>query len=350
MSAWRAALTMTTLALGCAPTQTTEPAVGGTSSTSEGSTSADPAPMGAGSSVGTAADGGSETGPAPEPTSTGIGEDTTTRGQEPTTTGEPDASTGTSTGDAIDPGPAGPCAATDAVLLTDFGDRRLYQYDDVVSKSTFEPGFVDTPEYADYVDFIEDNDPNYPEDLFDAVELHEAGQADYTDPVIVDLFEGMLDGSFGELTPTMCVQSAFVDLQNQDYPLWDAASEAAAIVLVRENGGRTELRAYVQTQDAMLSVMTIDYLLAAIADLDDGWQMRAHFHIHPFVFSGAFSGFLGYVVPSQPDLNTYQSLSADYGLEEAWISNGLHSLQMTADEFNAIEVNLATPSSAAFDL
>ncbi|MEM9459564.1 MAG: hypothetical protein AAGF11_35635 [Myxococcota bacterium] len=224
-------------------------------------------------------------------------------------------------------------------LLMDFGDIRLYLYEEVVSRQTFSQSAVDTPLQQQYIEFLEQVDADWPSvDVFDQLALLAHQRDVFVDAGIDDgaLWDALIDGSIGEVTSVICLHSIFFDLQNQDFPVWNASTELAAAVLTQEIDGQTHIRAYIQTQDGILGVFDNSFIDAAEDDLAAGWDMLAHFHSHPFAPDNQFGDVAGTVIPSDPDIATFQSLSATHDLREAWISNGIHSLRLLDEEFNAL--------------
>jgi hypothetical protein len=71
------------------------------------------------------------------------------------------------------------------------------------------------------------------------------------------------------------------------------------------------------------------------ADVADGWELRAHMHSHPLSPDGQYD-IAGTVLPSSADIQTYRRLRDELGLQEAWITNGIHSARYGADEFDAL--------------
>lgn len=240
---------------------------------------------------------------------------------------------------STDTGEPSRCAPTQPLeLLDDQGGLRLYRYDTVVDDTTFAVAAVASPTQAEYVAWLEQIDAQYPDvDVFDQHDLLARQRDVFVEAGLDDgaLWDALIEGSVGELSDVICFQSIVVDQQNQDWPLWDAGSEAGAAVLLRESGGQTELRAYIVTQDAVAGVPDNQYIQLAAADLSEGWTFFAHFHNHFYASDNPYD-LAGTTIPSDPDISTYQSLAAQYGIEEAWISNGVHSLVLEAAEFDLL--------------
>ncbi len=307
---------------------------------------ADGDPMGEGTGTSASDDGSSTQDPGDDITSTGAeqpdgsgvtsgGEQSTGPDPDSTTSADTDVDTDTDT----DGSPANCAPVQPPEMLMDLGDIRLYVYEEVVSSQTFSQSAVETPEQEQYIDYLEQVNEDWPSvDVFDQLDLLAHQRDVFVDAGLDDgaLWDALIDGSIGEVTSVICLHSIFFDLQNQDFPLWDAPTELGASVLRQEIDGEVHIRAYIQTQDAMLGVPNSSYLDATSDDLAEGWEFFAHFHSHPYAPDNQFGDIAGTVIPSDPDIGTYHSLYATYDLQEAWISNGIHSLRMVEREFNAL--------------
>lgn len=71
----------------------------------------------------------------------------------------------------------------------------------------------------------------------------------------------------------------------------------------------------------------------ALADIRDGWTFYAHLHNHPFFPENPHGDLAGTPVPSEDDAELYRELAVWGRLERAWITNGLHTLELPMAEF-----------------
>lgn len=71
----------------------------------------------------------------------------------------------------------------------------------------------------------------------------------------------------------------------------------------------------------------------ASRDLAAGWKLYAHLHNHPFFPENPHGDLAGTPVPSEDDAQLYRELAVWGRLERAWITNGLHTLELPMSQF-----------------
>jgi hypothetical protein len=236
---------------------------------------------------------------------------------------------------------AAPCkSAGTQILLRATSRARTYRYAEVVAASTYAPGRVDTPTYAAFLDFLAEVNERVDVDVFDQRALLERQRAifeRYLGAEAAELHRRVLDGEVGTLGDTTCLESALFDLQSRDWPLSAGPVEMGALVLERTVGDVAEVRAYVKTQaqSTVAGISMADVMARVDADLERGWQLRAHLHSHP-LFPDARIDVAGTVIPSDADAATYRRLRDSHGLQEAWIINGADAAVYRADELDRL--------------
>lgn len=222
-------------------------------------------------------------------------------------------------------------------LLLDQPGKRLYVFTEELDAITFSEQRVQTQAYEEYYDFLADLAVSVGVDTFDQLALLQR-QRDvyvmYLGPEEAPRFDALINGDVGEITTIPCLQSMILELQFNDFSPVVDFSEAGAMVLTRSQGGTTLVRTYVLTQTSSLGVSFADVEPLVIADIGQGWELLAAFHNHPFAPDNTID-IAGTTIPSSPDARLFRRLRDELDLQEAWISNGVHSLRLTADEFDA---------------
>jgi hypothetical protein len=234
------------------------------------------------------------------------------------------------------------CEPTSAPILLDASATdRLYVYSAPLDSTTFSEVQVDTPMYEAFLSYLQEVNATADVNVFDQRALLER-QRDvfirFLGPEAGEFHQRVLDGEVGQLGKVTCLQSVLFDLQNADWPLSDGPVEMGALVLQRQVGAGTELRAYVKTQEQndFLGLSMAELMPLVEADVVDGWQLLAHMHSHPLVPDGTFD-IAGTVLPSSPDSQHYRDLRDQLGMLEAWITNGTDSARYVAAEFDELE-------------
>jgi hypothetical protein len=224
--------------------------------------------------------------------------------------------------------------------LTSSSAARTYRYTETVRPVTFSQTRRSSATYTSFIAFLEQVNETADVDVFDQRALLER-QRDvflrYLGEEAAALHQAMLDGEVGILTDVTCFQSILFDLQSRDWPLSLGPVEMGAYILERPVSGGTQLRAYVKTQEQgdVTGISLADLDSRVDTDLAAGWQLRAHLHSHPLSPDGPYD-IAGTVIPSDADANTYRRLRDEKGLQEAWITNGIHSSRFPDSQFDQL--------------
>lgn len=114
----------------------------------------------------------------------------------------------------------------------------------------------------------------------------------------------------------------------------DHPSEFGAYILIRAE----EARIYFSTQNRVglrssPAMMEVDALIEK--DLATGWQLQGHLHNHPFDFNHPVH-FMGGPSPSISDVEAYQDRIARWGLKQAWVTNGFHTIELEARDLERL--------------
>lgn len=242
--------------------------------------------------------------------------------------------------DALKAGPARTTCVpkTTPTLLSATSTERVYRFTEEVDSLTFSVGRVDTPEYDEYIEFLEDLSIERGIDVFDQRAVLERQRdvfVEFLGPEEGVLFDLILDGEVGELSEVHCLESLLIDMQNNDFPIVDAPTETGALILKRRISGKDFIRVYVITQKGKLSVSFRNVMSRVRTDVAAGWSLFAHFHSHPFAPDNSLD-IAGTAIPSSADANSYRQLRDEFGLQEAWLSNGVDSNRILAEDFDQL--------------
>ncbi len=146
----------------------------------------------------------------------------------------------------------------------------------------------------------------------------------------------IIDGKIGIVAPMSCLESLAFDIQNRQFPLSEISSEMETMVLSREISGTEVLRVYVHTVATPFVPKSPELVAMIERDVADGWQLAAHLHNHPFLFNNSSGDIAGIVAPSEGDVLSHIELRDELALGEAWITNGIHTLRVEADELEKL--------------
>ncbi|WP_141735156.1 hypothetical protein [Oligoflexus tunisiensis] len=174
-------------------------------------------------------------------------------------------------------------------------------------------------EYRDYANGQADTDPFVllarQREIFEKVYGPQSG--------VVQSFRLIEKGEVGRIGGNICVESMLMGEHLKYHPLNVPGSEFSAHIY--RKGTRLKVFAAFFEQSSMAAPQVIIKAAAAHELQQNGWNLVAFLHNHPFAFDNPYGDIAGTVIPSEPDLMTFRELFQSRGLGAAWVTNGLHS-------------------------
>lgn len=132
--------------------------------------------------------------------------------------------------------------------------------------------------------------------------------------------------------PINCIEWLQFDFQNRRIPVLERPTEFISYILRSADKKKLMIIYYTRNEDGIGRLGPLSAKVEAAKA--DGWQVQASFHPHNFhPDQPAMNGILA---PSGPDSQLYKVHAASLGLEEAWITNGLHTFRMAASDFDKL--------------
>ncbi|MBI3558212.1 MAG: hypothetical protein HY074_18250 [Deltaproteobacteria bacterium] len=148
-------------------------------------------------------------------------------------------------------------------------------------------------------------------------------------PEEVKKFDLILKHQAGRIHPSHCLEQLLFNEHLVRQKSVAAQTEFAALILTRG----TDLKIYF-TSGFQMSPPTLSRFDDVLtADLATGWSLTSLLHNHIFFFGNAPGDIAGTTIPSNPDVETFLNYARRFQLKEAWITNGIDSITMTAREF-----------------
>jgi predicted small lipoprotein YifL len=160
--------------------------------------------------------------------------------------------------------------------------------------------------------------------------------------------EVVLAGRAGQIAPVNCLESWLLARQSARHPMLEWPTELGAFVLRKQDAGGQRLRVYFSSGNRVGGRISQEVLARIDEDLKQGWVVLAHLHNHPFMFDRkpgdrtwateeTQDDIGGGVSPSTTDVWFYRSNHAHTGLRGAWVTNGFHTLHLTAAELPLLQ-------------
>lgn len=160
-------------------------------------------------------------------------------------------------------------------------------------------------------------------------------------PRDVDNSRALLLGRAGALSPVSCLEWRLFQWQTRRFPMLAHPTEVGAYVL----RGHGRLRVYVSGADRVGMKLRGEVSERVEADVARGFVPVAHFHNHNFMFDRVPGDRMwttpetvddvgGTLAPSLTDVQAYRQMRAAFGLQGAWVTNGLDSARFTAEDID----------------
>jgi hypothetical protein len=129
--------------------------------------------------------------------------------------------------------------------------------------------------------------------------------------------------------PANCLERLLIGMQNERMPILETSTEFAAVILRSADGSRLRVYHFAKNSGGFGG---LGELLAPVGrDHRAGWTVHAFLHNHNFRAGPNVSS--GVTAPSAADAQSQLSLAANLQLQEAWITNGIHTIRIPAAEF-----------------
>jgi len=153
----------------------------------------------------------------------------------------------------------------------------------------------------------------------------------------------VLDGRVGRITPIGCLEAMLWKWQAARYPMLEHPTEFGAFVM-RGNG---RIRIYLSSADLVGQKGRRAVTERMQGDRRAGFRLFAHIHNHPFLLDRVIGDRMwtleftkrdvaGALAPSMTDVQFFRNLRQSSGLEEGWVTNGMHTARFRADEFDVL--------------
>lgn len=131
------------------------------------------------------------------------------------------------------------------------------------------------------------------------------------------------------IRPAGCLERFLVGYQHARVDTFVAPTEFMAMVLRSADGARLRIYFYTINQDGIGRVGPVSE--PALVDVAQGWRVMIGMHTH--VFHPGQPLLDGIVAPSVPDADFNANFAVSGGMQEAWITNGVHTVRIPAAAF-----------------
>jgi len=133
----------------------------------------------------------------------------------------------------------------------------------------------------------------------------------------------------GKIRPIQYLEAQLLDYQLSRYPLFSWPTEFHGFIITHDS--LKLVRVYFAASDQPWPPKPNLILERLKKELNQGWTFKYHLHNH---YEPRSRQYLGILAPSMADAQYYQFLLEDFKLENALITNGFHTVEITKNEFS----------------
>lgn len=134
--------------------------------------------------------------------------------------------------------------------------------------------------------------------------------------------------TLGKIRPINYFESQLLDYQISRYPLLSHPTEFHGFILFHDS--LKLVKVYFAASDQPWPPKPNIILKAVKNDLQKGWTFKCHLHNH---YEPKSNHYLGILAPSMTDVQYYLFLTEEFNLEQAFITNGFHTVEIQKGEF-----------------
>jgi hypothetical protein len=155
--------------------------------------------------------------------------------------------------------------------------------------------------------------------------------------------DAILQGKAGTLGAASCLEWRLFQRQAHRFPMLERPTEFGAYVL----RGHGRIRVYLSGADRVGGKLRHEVRDRVVADVAKGFAPVAHLHNHPFMFDrkpgdrtwateDTLQDIAGALAPSLTDVQAYRGMREYFGLQGAWVTNGLDTSRFSAEDFDRL--------------
>jgi hypothetical protein len=153
----------------------------------------------------------------------------------------------------------------------------------------------------------------------------------------------VLEGKAGVLGPISCLEWRLFQRQARRFPMLERPTEFGAYVL----RGHGQIRVYLSGADRAGMKLRHEVRDRVVADVSRGFAPVAHGHNHNFMFDRkpgdrmwtteeSVNDVGGTIAPSLTDVQAWRMMREHFGLQGAWVTNGLDTARYTSEDFDRL--------------
>ena len=139
-------------------------------------------------------------------------------------------------------------------------------------------------------------------------------------------------GSLGKIRAINYLEAQILNYQVSKYPLFSQPTEFHCFILSHPEKGK--LRVYIGASNTEWPPHPTVIIDAVEQEQEKGWKLTGHLHNH---YCKKDKDYVGILAPSMSDAQYYKMLKERFGVEKTFITNGMHTVEIEAKDFEQFE-------------
>ena len=137
----------------------------------------------------------------------------------------------------------------------------------------------------------------------------------------VNIFNLLIDKEIAEIRNINCVESILFAAHNKRFPMIQSHEEFSAYIF--DKGEKIRILLSITKEERLGAPSLESWYYKIEKYIDEGWELHAFIHNHPFFLKYEKGDIAGTVIPSDPDIKSMSFKMQAYDLKYGLITNGL---------------------------
>lgn len=145
--------------------------------------------------------------------------------------------------------------------------------------------------------------------------------------IALSVIDNFIKGEFGRIRTAGCLEAALLDNHLANY---HHNTEFAGVLMSKDGEFKVHVLTWGETAAVSKSAIFEDWIEEQILQ---GWKPLTHIHNHPFYEGEILNGL---IMASDGDVKVYNDYAMRWGIQSAWITNGISTAKFKSEEFQRL--------------
>lgn len=149
-------------------------------------------------------------------------------------------------------------------------------------------------------------------------------------------FDKVINGTVGTIRDAHCIELLLFAEHAKRFAGTFFSTEFNALILKNETSKRTKIYYGSESVKSGEGPSLSNFNEEIRQDIRNGYTMMYSLHNHPFMFDNQTGDIAGTTIPSDPDIRFYIKMKNKFALENAIITNGISTIEISSSEFEKL--------------